>query len=92
MAYIKANVPGGHFLSWPANSRRDLSPIIIENMWAWMDDKLHKQHKPTNIEELKQSLEATKQSIPFSMLHNLFDGFDARMKRVIALKGPYIHQ
>ena len=57
-----------------------------------MDDKLHKQHKPTNIEELKQSLEAIRQSIPVTMLHSLFDGFEARMKRVIALKGAYIHQ
>lgn len=87
MAYIKANVPGGHFLDWPANSP-DLSPI--ETMWAWMDHKLHTEYKPNNIDELKQCLQEINKAIPASMLHNLFDGLDARMKQVIELGGDYI--
>lgn len=87
MAYIAANVPGGPFLEWPANSP-DLSPI--ETLWAWMDSKLHKQYKPKNIEELKQSLEEIRLSIPLSMLRSLMTGMQRRMKRVIALNGEHI--
>ncbi|DBA82912.1 hypothetical protein WJX77_011000 [Trebouxia sp. C0004] len=41
MACTTAEVPGGHFLAWPANS-----PVLstIENLWAWMDYKLHKEY------------------------------------------------
>ena len=85
--FITQHVPGGHFLDWPPCSP-DLSPI--ETMWAWMDHKLHKEYKPTNIEELKQALQEINESIPIAMLHRLFDGLDARMKRVIALDGDYI--
>ena len=60
-AYIEANVPRRKFPAWPANSP-DLSPI--ENMWAWMEGKLHKEYKPNNIEELKECLEQIRQSIP----------------------------
>lgn len=87
MAYIKANVAGGHFLDWPANSP-DLSPI--ENMWAWMDHKLHKEYRPNTIDELKQCLQEINKAIPASMLRNLFDGLNARMKRVIELDGDCI--
>ena len=87
MAFIKANVAGGHFLSWPAHSP-DLSPI--ENLWAWMDDQLQRHHDPTNIEEMKECLELVRQFIPLFMLHALFDGLDASMRRVIELDGGYI--
>ena len=89
MAFIAGNVPAGHFLKWPANSP-DLSPI--ENLWAWMDSKLHKHHKCNNIEELKDKLEEVRQSIPVSLLHNLFDNMRSRMERVIELKGNYINK
>lgn len=87
MAYIKLKVPGGHFLPWPAHSP-DLSPI--ENLWAWMDRQLHKMHTPKNVDELKESLESVRQSIPLTMIHNLFDGMPARMEAVIARNGEHI--
>lgn len=89
MAYIKANVPGGLFLDWPANSP-DMSPI--ENMWAWMEGKLHKEYQPKTIEELKDSLEKIRQSIPASMLHTMFDNFHARMQKVVEKDGDYINK
>ncbi|KAL3155079.1 hypothetical protein ABBQ38_011143 [Trebouxia sp. C0009 RCD-2024] len=64
-----------------------MSPI--ENMWAWMEGKLHKEYQPKNVEELKDSLEQIRQSIPASMLHNMFDGFQARMQRVVDLDGGF---
>ena len=88
MAYIAAHVPGGLFLDWPANSP-DMSPI--ENMWAWMEGKLHKEYKPKTIEELKDSLEKIRQSIPVSMLCNMFDKFHARMQQVVEKNGDYIN-
>ena len=87
MACIADSVPGGHFLAWPANSP-DLSPI--ENLWGWMNSKLHKLDKCKNIEELKEKLEQVRQSIPANFLHNMFDGMKARMQRVIDLNGDYI--
>ena len=53
MAFIVANVLGGHFVAWPPNSH-DLSPI--ENLRGWLDSRLHKLHKCKNIEELKENL------------------------------------
>ena len=34
--------------------------------------------------------EEVRQSIPPTLLHNMFDGMKARMERVIALNGDYI--
>ena len=88
-AYIKANVPGRSFPAWPANSP-DLSPI--ENMWAWMEGKLHKEYKPHNIEALKECLEQIRQSIPLSMVRTMFDNYEARMKQVIDCNGAYVNK
>ena len=87
IAFIENHVPGGPFLTWPANSP-DLSPI--ENLWAWMDRRLHKLHKCQNVEQLKEKLEEVRQSIPASLLHSLFDGMPARMRRVLEENGGYI--
>ena len=87
MALIANIIPGGHFLAWPPNSP-DLSPI--ENLWGWMDKQLHKQGPCKTVKELKGKLEAIKQSISARQLHALFDGMDARMRRVIELDGDHI--
>ena len=89
MAYIAANVPGRHFLDRPALPP-DLSPI--EKMWAWMEGKLHKEFKPKNVEELKDSLEQIRQSIPSNILRNMFDHYEARMQRGVDMGGDYINK
>jgi len=65
MELISDSVPGGLFAAWPANSP-DLSPV--ENLWAYMQAQLHKRYKSRNVEELKDSLEQIRQSIPASTL------------------------
>ena len=69
-------------------SKPELSPI--ENLWAWMDHKLHEEYACESIGELNTALEEIRQSIPASMLHKYFDSMDCRMKRVVDLNGDYI--
>ena len=88
-AYIAANVPGRSFPAWPAIAN---SPDPIENMWAWMEGKLHKEYKPHNMEELTECLEQIRQSIPLSMVCTMFDNYDARRKQVIDCNGAYINK
>ncbi|KAL3155987.1 hypothetical protein ABBQ32_012978 [Trebouxia sp. C0010 RCD-2024] len=59
-------------------------------MWAGMEGKLHKEYQPKNVEELKDSLEQIRHSIPISTLHKMFDGFDARMQKVVDLDDDYV--
>ncbi len=55
-----------------------------------MNRQLHKHHKCKNVEELKEKLQQVRQSIPASYLHAVFDGMNARMKRVLDLNSDHI--
>ena len=61
-------------------------------MWAWMEGNLHKEYKPKDVEELKESLEEIRQSIPADMLRNMFDQHEASMQRVIDMGADYINK
>ena len=55
-----------------------------------MDSQLHKQEACKSVDELKIRLESIRKSIPLRQLHALFDGMNARMRRVIDLDGGHI--
>ena len=57
-----------------------------------MEGKLHKEYKPKDVEELKESLEQIRQSIPADMLRNMFDHYEARMQRIVDMGGDYINK
>ena len=61
-------------------------------MWAWLEGRLHKEFKPKNIEELKDSLEQIRQSIPSNLLRYMFDHYEARMRRVVDMSDDYINK
>ena len=41
---------------------------------------LHKVHKPTNVDEQKQSLQSVRHSIPATMLHDLLGAINDKMR------------
>ena len=57
-----------------------------------MEGKLHKEYKPKDVEELKESLEQIRQSIPADMLRDMFDHYEARMQQVVDMGGDYINK
>jgi hypothetical protein len=68
---------------WPANSP-DLNPI--ENVWAYMSDKIKKQRFNT-IEDLKVAVLAEWRRIPLQYIRKLVGGMWRRHKAVIRNKG-----
>ncbi len=69
--------------SWPPNSP-DLNPI--ENLWGYVDAKVQAQG-PTSFEAFKQAVVKELQSVPLSVLHNLYNSMPKRMAKVIELGG-----
>lgn len=56
-----------------------------------MEGKLYKEYKPKTVEEVRESLEEVRQSIPADMLRNMFHHYEARMQRVFVMGGDCIN-
>ena len=54
-----------YLVSRPGPQSRKFSKV---NTGFWMDQQLHKMHKPKNVEKLKQSVVTDSQSVPAGML------------------------
>jgi transposase len=70
-------------LHWPAQSP-DLNPI--ENLWSILD-KMAKDRRPQNEEQLFQILDETWKSIPINYLRNLVESMPRRCQAVLDANG-----
>lgn len=88
--WLEDNVPNhitsGSSGKWPANSP-DLN--WIENVWAYMADKIE-ENPPKTIGALKQRLRKIWKDMPQDMLENMAQGMKKRLLDVIAKEGACI--
>lgn len=78
---------GVRVMSWPANSP-DLS--WIENVWGWVDHKLHENELFRDVDHFKSALNAAWKSIPRQHLKNHVKDMYVRMGKVAAASGAPI--
>lgn len=69
--------------NWPPNSP-DLN--LIENVWAWVQQKVDEQGC-SNVTEFKAAIEAALAAVPKSMLTNLYKSMAKRLDKVTELGG-----
>ena len=71
-------------LQWPPNSP-DLNPI--ENLWKTMKDLLRHHKKPSNKQEMMDTIKAVWEEVSLEQLQNLIESMLKRMKAVISARG-----
>ena len=60
----------------------------IENLWAEVKRRLHKQHKkPSNVAQLERMVQKIWKAIPNSAIEKLVDSMPDRVNAVIAAEG-----
>ncbi len=82
--WLETNVP--HFTKknqWPANSP-DLN--LIENLWAYMDRKVHARRART-LEGLKKIIKDEWAKISLEVIKNLYHSYPKRLQQIIDRKG-----
>jgi len=71
-------------LQWLPNSL-DLNPI--ENLWKIMKDFLYHHKKPSNKQEMMDTIKTVWEEVSFEQLQNLIESMPNRMKVVISARG-----
>ena len=69
---------------WPGNSP---DANVIEQVWAWMKERIDVEPFPTTIKELEDRAKQVWNSIPNSLLENLVDSFPERIEKIIEADG-----
>lgn len=87
-AALQQLLPGRAVCDWPPKSP-DLSPI--ENVWAWMENKLQTSGQSFNsVAELQAGIIDVAKSAPMSLCANLVKSVPDRLQTVIDRDGAYI--